>query len=231
MSIERTIVALDKTPWSEIEGLSRALQGTPCWMKVGMEVFYAHGPKVVEFLAEKNFKVFLDLKLHDIPTTVHNALLNLLKLPIHMINVHAAGGPAMLQQSFEAWSKASRPEVKLIAVTQLTSTTEEMMQNDLGITATLEATVLKYAQMTKLAGLHGVVCSPLEVELLKKNLGAGFLCVTPGIRPAGVAADDQKRLTTPEAAIKAGSDYLVIGRAITGAPDPRAALENLFKGN
>ena len=199
-------------------------------MKVGMELFYAHGPKAVEFLASKNLKVFLDLKLHDIPTTVHNALLNLLKLPIHMINVHAAGGPDMLREAHAAWLKAQRPEVKLIAVTMLTSTTPEMMQKSLRIPGSLEETVLAYAQMTKDAGLHGVVCSPLEVQLIKKNLGPQFLCVTPGIRPPGVAAHDQKRLTTPAEAIKNGSDYLVVGRAITGAADPLQALQTLFQG-
>jgi len=230
MSIGQVIVALDKTPWEEIERLAQALKGRPCWMKVGMELYYAHGPKAVDYLAQQGFSVFLDLKLHDIPTTVHNSMLNLLKLPIGMINVHAAGGPEMLEAAFSALEKSGRHDVKLIAVTMLTSTTEEMMQNSLGIARSLPDTVLSYATMTKDAGLHGVVCSPLESSLLKQHLGKAFLCVTPGIRPAGVDANDQKRLTTPDQAIKHGSDYLVVGRAITASADPRLALDSLFEG-
>lgn len=230
MSLDRVIVALDKTDWSELENLSSALSDSGCWMKVGMELYYAHGPRAVELLAKKGLKVFLDLKLHDIPTTVHHALANLMRLPVQMTNVHAGGGPEMLKASFEAWQRANRPELKLIAVTMLTSTTLEMMQQSLRIAGSLEDTVLEYARMTLAAGLHGVVCSPLEVPRLKRELGTPFLCVTPGIRPAGVDAHDQKRLTTPQAAIQNGSDFLVVGRAITAAADPRQALETLFQG-
>lgn len=230
MSVEKVIVAIDKTAWNELEHLSTALKGSGCWMKVGMELFYAHGPKAVEYLSSQGHKIFLDLKLHDIPTTVHNSLLNLLKLPVSMTNVHAGGGPVMLEEAFHALEKSGRKDVKLIAVTQLTSTTEEMMQKSLGISASLEATVLAYAGLTKDAGLHGVVCSPLESAQIKQHFGKSFLCVTPGIRPAGLSADDQKRLTTPTHALKLGSDYLVVGRAITASADPRMALQNLFEG-
>ena len=231
MSTDKVIVALDKTPWGDIERLTSALKGQPCWMKVGMELFYAHGPKAVEYISAQGFPVFLDLKLHDIPTTVHNWVLTLGELRIDMMNVHASGGPDRLEKSFEALEKSGRHDVKLIAVTMLTSTTEEMMQNSLGIAAPLSQTVLSYATMTKNAGLHGVVCSPLESELLKQHLGKSFLCVTPGIRPVGVACDDQKRLSTPKQALKHGSDFLVVGRAITGSADPRLALTTLFEGN
>lgn len=231
MSTSKVIVALDKTPWEEIERLTNQLQGMPCWMKVGMELFYAHGPKSVTYLAQRGFKIFLDLKLHDIPTTVHNALLNLLELPIHMVNVHAAGGPEMLAGAVGALEKSGRHDVKLIAVTMLTSTTEEMMQQSLGIQNSLPQTVLSYATLSKKAGLHGVVCSPLESRLIKEHLGAEFLCVTPGIRPRSVAADDQKRLATPAQALQSGADYLVVGRAITQSADPRQALATLFEGN
>ena len=230
MSIEKVIVALDKSPWEEIEQIVKDLRGLPCWMKVGMELYYAHGNKAVEFIASQGFNVFLDLKLHDIPTTVHNALLNLLKLPIHMVNVHAAGGPIMLEEAFDALVQSGRKDVKLIAVTQLTSTSEEMMQHSLGIKNSLESTVLAYAEMTKDSGLHGVVCSPLEVEKIKNLLGTPFLCVTPGIRLQDSLAHDQIRITTPDEAIKLGSDYIVVGRAITGSANPRMALENLFEG-
>lgn len=230
MSVDKVIVAMDKTPWSEIEKLTNSLAGQPCWMKVGMELFYAHGPKAVEYVSSRGFKVFLDLKLHDIPTTVHNALLNLLKLPIHMVNVHASGGPTMLEESFNALAQSGRKDVKLIAVTQLTSTSEEMMQHSLGIKGSLESTVLSYGQMTKDAGLHGVVCSAHEVTGIKKLLGPDFLCITPGIRPKASTPNDQKRVMTPQEALRVGSDYLVVGRAINASADPRLALENLFEG-
>ncbi len=223
----KVFVALDQTDWKEIERLATALQGSGCGMKVGMELFYSHGTRSVEFLAGKGFKVFLDLKLHDIPNTVHKALKNLLKLPADIYNVHAAGGPEMLKAAMDAMS--DKPQAKLIAVTMLTSTTEEMMQQSLRIPGHLLETVKAYAQMTAQQGLHGVVCSAQEAQAIKSVCGKDFLCVTPGIRPKGSEAHDQKRLMTPLAALQNGSDYLVVGRALTAASDPRAALEQLFK--
>ncbi|MBY0518695.1 MAG: orotidine-5'-phosphate decarboxylase [Bacteriovoracaceae bacterium] len=223
----KVFVALDQTDWKQLEMLSSSLSGSSCGMKVGMELYYAHGPKAVEFLHSKGFKVFLDLKLHDIPTTVEKALKNLIKLPAYMFNVHAAGGSEMLKRAAEAVS--ARPDAKLIAVTQLTSTSESMMQSELKISGSLMECVLDYAKLTKNNGLHGVVCSAQEAQAIKKVCGPDFLCVTPGIRPKGVVAHDQKRLMTPNEALANGADYLVVGRAITEAKDPALALENLFK--
>jgi orotidine-5'-phosphate decarboxylase len=225
---EKVFVALDQTDWQAITKLAESLKGSGCGMKVGMELYYAHGPKAVEFLANAGFPIFLDLKLHDIPTTVHKALANLLKLPIFMTNVHVVGGLEMMQKAREALSLSQRPQVKLIAVTQLTSTSQEMMQQELRIPGSLLECVTAYAQLAKAAGLHGVVCSAQEARAIKNACGTDFLCVTPGIRPAGSSAHDQKRLMTPQAAVENGADYLVVGRAITEALDPAQSLNELF---
>ena len=174
--------------------------------------------------------MFLDLKLHDIPNTVEKALVNLCSLPIFMINVHALGGARMMQAAQEARLKSNRNDLILIAVTQLTSTSQIEMNNEINISGELKDSVLNLATLTKRCGLDGVVCSALEVEMIKKNLGQQFKCITPGIRPRGASSHDQVRVMSPHEAIKAGSDYLVVGRAITGAKDPRLALENLFEG-
>ena len=224
----KVFVALDQTDWKEIERLASALKGQSCGMKVGMELYYAQGPKAVEFLAGEGFPIFLDLKLHDIPTTVHKALANLLKLPIFMTNVHVAGGLEMMQQAQEALQSSRNPSVKLIAVTQLTSTSEAVMQKELRIPGTLLDCVRSYAELAKKAGLAGVVCSAQEARAIKEVCGKDFLCVTPGIRPKGSPAHDQKRLMTPQEALSNGADYLVVGRALTGAADPARALAELF---
>lgn len=223
----KVFVAFDQTDWKEIERLASALEGSSCGVKVGMELFYSQGPRSVEYLAGKGFKVFLDLKLHDIPNTVHKALKNLLKLPADIYNVHAAGGPEMLKAATDAMS--DKPTAKLIAVTMLTSTTEGVMQKNLRIQGPLLETVKAYAQMSAEQGLDGVVCSAQEALAIKSVCGKDFLCVTPGIRPKGSEAHDQKRLMTPLQALQNGADYLVVGRALTQASDPRAALEQLFK--
>lgn len=225
---KKVLVAIDHTEWSEIENLTHALKGSDCGFKVGMELYYSHGPKAVEFLADQGFRVFLDLKLHDIPTTVKKSLLNLFKLPAFMFNVHASGGRKMLEAAAEAQLKSGRKDIFLIAVTQLTSMTEEAMNKELKISSTLEECVSDYAYMAYQAGLAGVVCSAHEVELIKQKCKPSFLCVTPGIRPRGSQTHDQKRVMMPSEAIAAGADYLVIGRAITDSNDPRQALENLF---
>lgn len=225
---ERVIVAIDRSEWQDLEKLAASLQGSGCTMKVGMELYYSHGNRAVEYLAKLGFKIFLDLKLHDIPTTVHKSVMNLAKLPIHILNVHAAGGAAMMKSAHEARENSNRG-LKLIAVTQLTSTSSQTLKDDLLIQASMEQTVLHYARLAKTAGLDGVVCSPLEVAKLKTELGKEFLCITPGVRPAGSQADDQVRTMTPAEALKAGSDWLVVGRPITQASDPRQALESLFK--
>lgn len=223
----RVFVAIDRTEWSELERLAQGLKGTGCGMKVGMELFYAHGPRAVEYLHAQGFPVFLDLKLHDIPTTVQKALGNLLKLPATIYNVHAAGGSEMLKLAAEAMK--ARPDAKLIAVTQLTSTSEERMNRELRIPGALLDTVTAYAKLTRESGLHGVVCSAQEARAIKNACGEDFLCVTPGIRPKGKEAHDQKRVMTPAEAIRNGSDYLVVGRALTAANDPAFALDQLFE--
>ena len=224
----KVFVALDQTEWKDIERLTAALKGSGCGMKIGMELFYAHGPQAVEYIRAQGFAVFLDLKLHDIPTTVGKAIANLLKLPAQLYNVHVAGGSLMLQAAVRALGESGRKDARLIAVTQLTSTTEEMMQNELRISCGLIECVTSYAKLAHDAGLHGVVCSAQEATAIKLVCGPEFLCVTPGIRSLGNDAHDQKRLMTPVDALRAGADYLVVGRAITQASDPARALEELF---
>jgi orotidine-5'-phosphate decarboxylase len=229
ISAEQIIVALDTQEQAKLDYLFKALQGEKIWVKVGMELFYAMGPKVIHDAKDKGFNVFLDLKLHDIPNTVAQSLKALAKLPIDMVNVHAAGGHEMMSRSFEAiGSLSNRP--LLIAVTQLTSTTLEQMNHDQRIPGTVEDSVLHYATLAHRAQFDGVVSSPLEVKAIKSKLGNKFLTVTPGIRPAGGDMNDQKRVTTPMEAIALGTDYMVIGRPITGAHDPSAALKAILEG-
>jgi orotidine-5'-phosphate decarboxylase len=224
----KVFVALDYTEFDQVKDLAAKLHGQPCGFKVGMELYYALGAQAVEFLAQQGFSIFLDLKLHDIPTTVHKALINLFKLPATMYNVHAAGGLAMLEAAQEARLRSQRKDVQLIAVTQLTSTTEEVMNRELKISGSLLDCVTAYAQLTLRAGLDGVVCSAHEVSTVKAHTKDNFLCVTPGIRPPQAQKHDQKRIVTPLEAIQAGADYLVVGRAITEAADPALSLEQLF---
>lgn len=216
---ERIIVALDL---SSAEAVAAALAQLPevRFVKVGMELFYSTGPWLVRRLKEQGLKVFLDLKIHDIPNTAAGALRSLSALGCDLVNLHCAGGLEMMQKVREA----AGPETKLIGVTQLTSTDQRVLNEELGIAGTVEDSVLKYARLAKRAGLDGVVCSPLEVSSLKEELGKGFLAVTPGVRPLGAAVQDQKRTLTPGEAIRAGSDYLVVGRPILTAADPRAAF-------
>lgn len=229
ISADKIIVALDTQEEAKLKTLFSALHGEKIWVKVGMELFYAMGPKVIYEAKEKGFNVFLDLKLHDIPNTVSQALKALCKLPIDMVNVHAAGGKEMMVKSFEAIGHLpNRP--LLIAVTQLTSTTEEQMNLDQRIAGKIEDSVLHFATLAHAAKFDGVVSSPLEVKLIKEKLGSKFLTVTPGIRPAGGDLNDQKRVTTPMEAITLGTDYMVIGRPITGATDPKAALKAILEG-
>jgi orotidine-5'-phosphate decarboxylase len=226
---EKVIVALDTQDDKKVDALFRALAGEKVWIKIGMEAFYTFGPDVVFDAHDKGFKIFLDLKLHDIPNTVANGLKTLARLPVDMLNVHAAGGKEMMMKSVEALSTGSKRPL-LIAVTQLTSTSQTQMQNEQKIACTLEESVLNYARLTQAAGFDGVVSSPLEVAMIKKELGKKFLTVTPGIRPLENSSDDQKRITTPLAALKLGTDYMVIGRPITASADPKLALKNILEG-
>ena len=227
---KKVIVAIDQTDWNEVTRLGSALQHSGCSVKVGMELFYAHGTKAIDLFATKDLPVFLDLKLHDIPNTVGKALLNLCSLPIFMLNVHAIGGLKMMVAAHEARLKARREDLILIAVTQLTSTSQEMLNEELKIPGELKNSVLELSKLTAQSGLDGVVCSALEVMEIKTQLGNSFKCITPGIRPQGISSHDQVRVMTPRDALEAGSDYLVVGRAITEAADPQEALAKLFKG-
>lgn len=193
------------------------------FVKIGMELFYSEGPEIVREIKRRGHGIFLDLKLHDIPNTVRKAMRVLSGLDIDMCNVHAAGTIDMMKAALEGLMRPDGTRPLLIAVTQLTSTSEERMRNELLIGAGINDTIVRYASNTREAGLDGVVCSPLESGMVKAACGKGFLTVTPGIRFADAAADDQVRITTPAKARELGSDYIVVGRPITAAPDPRQA--------
>ena len=192
------------------------------FVKIGMELYYAEGPAIVREIKRRGHKIFLDLKLHDIPNTVMKAMSVLSRLDVDMTNLHAAGTVEMMKAAVKGLTREDGTRPILLAVTQLTSTSEETMQNELLINATMPDTVKKYAQNAQEAGLDGVVCSPLEAKLVKDACGSEFWTVTPGIRFADGDVGDQKRIMTPEKA-KAASDYIVVGRPITAAADPVAA--------
>lgn len=193
------------------------------FVKIGMELYYAEGPSIVKEIKKRGHKIFLDLKLHDIPNTVKKAMSVLSSLDVDMTNLHAAGTVEMMKAALEGLTKEDGTRPILIAVTQLTSTSEERMQNELLINASINDTIVKYAQNTKEAGLDGVVCSPLEAGMVKDACGKGFITVTPGVRFADGDKGDQVRITTPAKAKEIGSDYIVVGRPITQAEDPVAA--------
>ena len=193
------------------------------FVKIGMELFYAEGPAIVRTLKNRGHRVFLDLKLHDIPNTVRASMRVLSGLGADMVNLHAAGTRAMMEAALEGLTRPDGTRPILLAVTQLTSTDEARMQQELLIGESLEQTVVHYAQNAAAAGLDGVVCSPLEAGRIHAACGAGFLTVTPGVRFAGGDVGDQKRVTTPAQARALGSDYIVVGRPITRADDPAAA--------
>ena len=210
-SAEATFAFLDK------------FTGRKPFVKIGMELYYAEGPAIVREIKERGHKIFLDLKLHDIPNTVKKAMSVLRELDVDMTNLHAAGTKAMMEAALEGLTRADGTRPLLIAVTQLTSTDEEIMQKDLLIDQPLEKVVMHYAKNAADAGLDGVVCSPLEAGKVHDVCGKQFLTVTPGVRFAGGDVGDQKRVTTPEKAKELGSDYIVVGRPITAAEDPVAA--------
>lgn len=229
----RIMIALDFPEAGAAKALIRRLEGIPCWMKVGMELFYAEGPAFVRELRQSGYAVFLDLKLHDIPNTVKGAARSITRLGVDMFNVHAAGGLRMMEAALAGANEAAeetaaprRPQI--IAVTQLTSTDQQTLNEQIGIPGSVESAVLRYAELARRAGLDGVVASPLEVERIKQTQGRHFLTVTPGIRPAGAETGDQARVMTPADAFAAGTDYIVIGRPVTAAPDPRQALLDII---
>jgi len=199
------------------------------FVKIGMELYYAAGPQIVREIKARGHKIFLDLKLHDIPNTVKRAMSVLRNLDVDMTNLHAAGTIEMMKAAVEGLTREDGSRPLLLAVTQLTSTSEERMQKELLINATMPETVKKYAQNAQEAGLDGVVCSPLEAALVKEACGAAFATVTPGIRFADGDVGDQVRVMTPEKARVGGSDYIVVGRPITQAGDPVAAYRRCVK--
>lgn len=204
----------------------------PLFVKVGMELYMQEGPDIVRKIKEEGHAIFLDLKLHDIPNTVKSAMKGLARLGVDLVNVHAAGGKQMMEaalEGLEAGTPAGKSRAALIAVTQLTSTTEEQMQREQHIELRLIESVLHYAQLTKQAGLNGVVCSVHEARAIAETCGEEFLRVTPGIRMSGGAAHDQKRIATPDGARRDGSSLIVVGRAITGAVDKRAAYKEVWE--
>ena len=212
-SAEQTFAFLDK------------FTGRKPFVKIGMELFYAEGPAIVHELKKRGHKIFLDLKLHDIPNTVKKSMAVLSRLDVDMTNLHAGGTISMMEAALEGLTRPDGTRPLLIAVTQLTSTDQERMENDLLIKEPIDKVVMHYANNAKIAGLDGVVCSPLEAEKVHNTCGEKFLTVTPGVRFADGDIGDQKRVMTPADAKAIGSDYIVVGRPITAAEDPVAAYE------
>ena len=212
-SAEKTFAFLDK------------FTGKKPFVKIGMELYYAEGPSIVKEIKARGHKIFLDLKLHDIPNTVKKSMAVLSRLDVDMTNLHAAGTKRMMEAAIEGLTRPDGTRPMLIAVTQLTSTDQESMENDLLIHEPIDKVVMHYAHNAMEAGLDGVVCSPLEAGKVHDTCGAGFVTVTPGVRFADGDIGDQKRVMTPAEAKKIGSDYIVVGRPITAAADPVAAYE------
>ncbi len=212
-SAEKTFAFLDR------------FTGRKPFVKIGMELFYAEGPEIVRQIKKRGHKIFLDLKLHDIPNTVKKSMAVLSRLDVDMTNLHAAGTRAMMEGALEGLTRPDGTRPMLIAVTQLTSTDQESMERDLLIKEPVAEVVMHYAENAKIAGLDGVVCSPLEAEKVHDRCGKGFVTVTPGVRFADGDVGDQKRVMTPAEAKRIGSDYIVVGRPITAAADPVAAYE------
>lgn len=231
MTDRRIIIALDYPDADLARQFVAKVRPELCRLKVGKELFVTAGPDFVRELVGQGYDVFLDLKFHDIPNTVAQACKAAARLGVWMMNVHAAGGPRMLfaaREALEAIPNGTQPRPLLIAVTVLTSMGGEELKS-IGVDATAEQQVLRLAGLTRDAGLDGVVCSALEAPALRQTMGTNFCLVTPGIRPAGSATGDQTRILTPAQALRAGADYLVIGRPITQAADPLAVLESIAR--
>ena len=218
-SMEKTLAFLDR-----FQGLGRKP-----FVKIGMELYYAEGPQIVREIKKRGHKIFLDLKLHDIPNTVKKAMAVLSRLDVDICNLHAAGTVRMMEAAREGLTRPDGTRPLLIAVTQLTSTDQAALEQDLWIERPMDEVVMHYAKNAKAAGLDGVVCSPLEAEKVHASCGAAFLTVTPGVRFADGDVGDQKRVMTPAEAKKIGSDYIVVGRPITAAEDPVAAYERCVR--
>ena len=229
MSKRDVIIACDFSSKEQTLNFLDKFTGRKPFVKIGMELFYAEGPEIVRTIKERGHRIFLDLKLHDIPNTVKKAMSVLRNLDVDMTNVHAAGTVDMMRAAIEGLTREDGTRPLLIAVTQLTSTSEERMQKELLIGASINDTIVKYAENAKAAGLDGVVCSPLEAAMVKEACGVEFMTVTPGVRFADGDVGDQVRVTTPERAKEIGSDFIVVGRPITAAPDPVAAYERCMR--
>ena len=217
------IIACDFNSKEEVMQFLDKFQEEKPFVKIGMELFYAEGPEIVREIKRRGHKIFLDLKLHDIPNTVRKSMAVLSRLDVDMCNVNAGGTKAMMEAALEGLTREDGTRPLLIAVTQLTSTSEEAMRRDLWIEKPIDETVMHYAKNTMEAGLDGVVCSPLEAGKVHEVCGADFFTITPGVRFADGDVGDQKRVTTPAKAKEIGSDYIVVGRPITQAEDPVAA--------
>ena len=223
------IIALDfKDGQTALDFLDKFTEEKP-FVKIGMELFYAEGPSIVKAVKDRGHKIFLDLKLHDIPNTVKGGMRSLSGLGVDIVNVHAAGTVEMMKAALEGVMREDGTRPLVVAVTQLTSTSEERMQKELLINASINDTIIKYAQNTKEAGLDGVVCSPLEAGMVKEACGKDFLTVTPGVRFADGEVGDQVRVTTPAKAKEIGTDYIVVGRPITKAEDPVLAYRRCME--
>jgi orotidine-5'-phosphate decarboxylase len=227
MNDPKIIVALDYPDAAAALALVARLQPSLCRLKVGKELFTVAGPQLLEQLMQRGFEVFLDLKFHDIPNTTAQACKAAASLGVWMVNVHASGGRKMMETAREALANFAKPP-KLIAVTVLTSMAPADLA-EIGISVSPAEQVLRLAKLTQASGLDGVVCSAQEAAILRQHLGQDFCLVTPGIRPADAASDDQSRIMTPRAALESGASYLVIGRPITKAADPLLALQNISK--
>lgn len=219
------IIACDFKSKEETMGFLDKFSNEKLFLKIGMELFYAEGPDIVREIKKRGHKIFLDLKLHDIPNTVKKAMSVLSRLDVDMCNVHAAGTMEMMKAAIEGLKKEDGTRPLLIAVTQLTSTSEERMREELLIQNPIDEVVIKYAQNSKQAGLDGVVCSPLEAGKVKESCGNQFLTITPGVRFETDEVGDQVRVTTPKKAKELGSDYIVVGRPITKADNPVEAYK------
>ena len=229
MSKRDVIIACDFSSKEQTLNFLDKFTGRKPFVKIGMELFYAEGPDIVRTIKARGHRIFLDLKLHDIPNTVKKAMSVLRNLDVDMTNVHAAGTVDMMKAAIEGLTREDGTRPLLIAVTQLTSTSEERMQKELLISASINDTIVKYAENAKAAGLDGVVCSPLEAAMVKDACGNEFMTVTPGVRFADGDVGDQVRVTTPERAKEIGSDFIVVGRPITAADDPVAAYERCMR--
>jgi orotidine-5'-phosphate decarboxylase len=228
---ERLIVALDVSTLEQARRLVAELHDLAGMFKVGLELFCSHGPRAVETVLEQGGLVFLDLKYHDIPNTVAGAARAAVRMGVSMFNVHIGGGAEMMKAALDAARQEAGSEAmpKVLGVTVLTSLGDAQLRDEVGMVRSLAEQVVFWAKQARDCGLSGVVASPREIETIRQHCGDDFLIVTPGIRPAGVEQGDQKRISTPGAAIRADADYLVVGRPITGAPDPRRAALDILE--